>query len=237
VKEISTKPLLPKFFDRILKKAITFRRRFSRPMDRGLPPSVMWNQRAKRHGVRGALNLVHRVDEIEDVTQMQKEIIFPHLESVLSGTEKRILDYGCGPGRFTSDLAKLIRGTAIGVDPTQHFLNLAPQSQGVAYRLMRDGIIPLEDKYFDVVWICLVLGGLLDNEVLRLAASEVERVLKTGGILILVENTSNTKDGEYWKYRSVDFYSAQFEFANLVHKADYYDLDERISIMVGRKSV
>lgn len=79
--------------------------------------------------------------------------------------------------------------------------------------------------------------GVLDNDALHLAASEVDRVLKAGGVLILVENTSSTVDGEYWKYRSVDFYSTLFGFANLVHVADYSDLGERISIMVGRKSV
>jgi SAM-dependent methyltransferase len=236
VKEASSKRLFPQLLSHIVKKAITFRKRISRGQDSGLPPSVMWNERAKRHGVRGVLNLGHGEDEIEEVTQMQKEKIFPHLESVLNGTEERILDYGCGPGRFTADLAKLIRGTAVGVDPIQQFLNLAPQNQDVAYHLMRDGVLSLEHMYFDVVWICLVLGGVLDNDALHLAASEVKRVLKTGGILILVENTSNTKDSEYWKYRSVDFYRVLFGFANLVHEADYFDLGERISIMVGRKS-
>lgn len=159
--EISGKPLFHRFLGRMLRKARILRTRFSCNRDSGLPPSVMWSERAKRYGVRGVLNLGHREGEIEEVTQRQKEEIFPHLESALNGTEERILDYGCGPGRFTSALAKLIRGTAVGVDPTQHFLNLAPQSHDVTYHLMRDSVVPQEDKYFDVVWICLVLGCLI----------------------------------------------------------------------------
>ena len=39
----------------------------------------IWNERAARYGVRGVLNIGHREEEVEEVTQMQKEKIFPHL--------------------------------------------------------------------------------------------------------------------------------------------------------------
>lgn len=197
----------------------------------------MWKIRAKQYGTRAALNIGHSDEEIGTVTEMQKEAIFPFLKQALTGQEKTILDFGCGPGRFTSDLAELIRGKAIGVDPIRDFLRMAPKNDAVEYRLMKKGIIPVADKSIDIVWICLVLGGILETQALRNIASEVLRVLKEGGFIALIENTTDTNDGKYWKFRSVEFYQSLFDFVELEHLSDYYDLGERISIMAGRRHV
>jgi len=197
----------------------------------------MWEKRAKRYGTRAVLNIGHSDENVGDVTRVQREKIFPFLQQELTGHEETILDFGCGPGRFTLDLAKLIDGTAIGVDPIQHFLDMAPKQDGVEYRLMGESIIPVVDKSIDVVWICLVLGGIIDQCVLRKTVFEVERVLNDEGFVVLIENTTDIKDTEYWKFRSVEFYQSLFFFTKLKHLSDYCDLSERVSIMIGRKDV
>jgi ubiquinone/menaquinone biosynthesis C-methylase UbiE len=199
------------------------------------PAISMWEKRAKQYGVRAALNIGHAQEQMEAVTRMQREKIFPFLKGELTGGEKIILDLGCGPGRFTADLAGMIHGDAIGVDPIQQFLDMAPKSENVEYRLMKEGIIPVSDKGVDVAWICLVLGGIVKQSILLRTVSEVYRVLKENGLIILVENTTDNKDGEYWKFRSAEFYQSLFNFAKLRHLSDYYDLGERISILAGRK--
>jgi len=197
----------------------------------------MWRKRAKEYGPRAVLNIGHSDEEIEAVTEMQKEKIFPFLKQELTGCEKAILDLGCGPGRFTPDLAELIQGKAIGVDPIQHFLDMAPKHEDVEYRPIKKSTIPADPESVDVVWICLVLGGIIKTRVLRSIVSEVDRVLKPAGLLVLTENTTDGKDGDYWKFRSVAQYQAMFDSAELKHCTDYYDLGERISVMMGRKHV
>lgn len=196
-----------------------------------------WKKRAKQFGPRAVLNIGHSDEEIEAVTEMQKKKIFPFLKQVLTGRENTILDFGCGTGRFTYDLAELINGNAIGVDPIHDFLEMAPKSEVVEYRLMEESHIPVTDKSVDVVWICLVLGGIVEENVLNKIVSEIDRVLAYGGKVALIENTTNIKDGDYWKFRSVAFYQSLFNFAELRHSSDYDDLGEKISIMVGRKRV
>jgi SAM-dependent methyltransferase len=196
----------------------------------------MWKKRAKQYGRRAVLNIGHSEEELEAVTQMQKEKIFPFLKQELKkGDEKIILDLGCGMGRFTPDLAKIILGKAVGVNPIKDFIDMAPRSGNVTYRLMKESVIPLDENSVDAVWICLVLGGIIKERFLRNIVSEVNRVLKNGGLIMLIENTSEKKDGEYWKFRSLAFYRSLFDFAELKHFSDYYDLGERISIMAGRK--
>lgn len=195
----------------------------------------MWQGRARQYGARAVLHISHTTDEMEAVTRMQKSLILPLLAQQLRGDEKSILDVGCGPGRFTPDLAEIIHGKAIGVDPIQDFLDMAPRNANVEYRRMKPGVLPVGTGSVDVVWICLVLGGLTEERVLRSTVVEVQRVLAPSGLLLLVENTSEKQDGDYWKFKPVSHYQTLFDFAELRHLSDYYDLGERISILAGRQ--
>ena len=195
----------------------------------------MWEKRAQQHGKHAVLNLGHTADEMDTITKYQWETISPILNDQLLGNEETILDLGCGPGRFTSQLAEMIHGKAIGVDPIQSFLDLAPKRSNLDYYVMKKGIIPVKDETIDVVWICLVLGGILLESKLRKMAKEINRVLKPNGLIVLTENTTDKPDGTYWKFRSVYEYQRIFKFAQLKHYTDYEDLGERISIMAGRK--
>jgi SAM-dependent methyltransferase len=195
-----------------------------------------WERRAREHGARSVLNLGHTAAELEEITRLQAEILFPILKRHLSGREKVVLDFGSGPGRFTPGLAALVGGSAIGVDPIQSLLDLAPRAPGVEYKRIENGRIPLADRSVDVVWISLVLGTITDVAALRQSVAEVERVLRDGGLLFLVENTAERRDKRHFEFRPVEFYAAIFPSIPLMkHEGDYYDFGERISVMVGRK--
>ncbi|UCH98476.1 MAG: class I SAM-dependent methyltransferase, partial [Candidatus Aminicenantes bacterium] len=194
-----------------------------------------WKRRARKHGQRSVFNLQHPEEELAVVTQMQKDKLFPILEQHLNGDERLVLDFGCGPGRFTHDLAQILKGKAIGVDPIKHLLDLAPKYPDVQYQVMKEANIPIENDSIDVAWICIVLGGITNEKVLKKSIAEIDRVLKKQGLVFLVENTSDQPDQPHWKYRSVQMYQQLFKFAGLKHISDYIDVDERISIMVGRK--
>jgi len=153
--------------------------------------------------------------------------------AALRGDERLILDFGCGPGRFTGDLAEMINGRAIGVDPIRNLLDLGLPHPSVEYRLMLEGRIPLESASVDAVWICLVLGGI-HGQTLEATVSELRRVMKSTALLFLVENTTTGAGDAFWACRSVDTYRSLLAPISLTHVGDYHDLGERISVMVGR---
>lgn len=74
-----------------------------------------WEQRARQYGRRSVIDIRHSEDELETVTKMQKKKIFPHLKRYLKGDEKLILDFGCGHGRFVSDLARITQGKVLTI--------------------------------------------------------------------------------------------------------------------------
>jgi SAM-dependent methyltransferase len=197
-------------------------------------PHAYWERRARAHGARAVLNLAHPPAAFEAITRRQKELLLPLFRESLHGEERTVLDFGCGPGRFTDDLAQLVQGRAVGVDPVTHFFPLAPPSLRTEFVPLHDGRIPCPPDFFDAVWICLVLGGL-DDATQDAAVAEIHRVLRPGGLLFLVENTSPLSDGEHWRFRSVERYRQLFSFAPLDHLGDYDDLGERISVLRGYK--
>jgi ubiquinone/menaquinone biosynthesis C-methylase UbiE len=194
-----------------------------------------WEERARRHGARSVLNLGHTTAEMDSVTRYQVNTLFPILRANLKGNEQVVLDFGSGSGRFTPALAELTGGHAIGVDIVQHLLDISPRHERVEYRLAVDGRIPLPDQSVDVVWITLVLGAITQPADLQKSIQEIERVLKPGGLLFLVENTHPKANLPHHIYRPIEFYTSAFPAIPLKHETNYYDLGERISVFVGRK--
>lgn len=195
-----------------------------------------WHRRAMKFGKRAVINICHPVDNFEEITKRDKNVIFPYLIRLLKGDESLILDLGCGTGRFTPDLASLINGKAIGVDPTSALLEMAPKSKNVEYRVMKKSKIPLADKSVDIIWIYAVLG-CIKGRMLNKTVNEINRVLKDGGLLFLTENTTRAPNKRYHKYRQFEDYKKIFPFINLAYLDSYLDLDERMSIMAGQKYV
>ena len=125
----------------------------------------------------------------------------------------------------------------IGVDLIQDFLEMALKRETIEYRLMEVSTIPLIDESIDIVWICLLLGGIIKENVLNKVVSEIDRVLIDGVLFALIENTIIANDGEYWRFHSVEFYQSLFNFANLKilklshsRRAHFYVSSKRICL-------
>ena len=96
---------------------------------------------------------------------------------------ERVLDLGCGAGRFVAAL--LDAGTdAVGVELADGALERARRNVPGAelHALAPDGAIPLEDASVDLVWCSEVLEHVPDTAGLL---SEARRVLRTGGRLLV----------------------------------------------------
>jgi len=197
-------------------------------------PLKYWEERARQYGERSVLNLSHSAEEMKAVKDLQIHTLFPLLKKQLNGTEKTLLDFGCGPGRFDAELAEITGCTVTAADPIEYLLQLAPVHPKVSYKKIADSRIPAEDESFDIIWICLVLGGIVTEKALHQAIKELNRVAKKDALLFLVENTTDQKDIMTWRYRPKQTYIDLFKRFNLVHLADYDDAGECNSVFAGR---
>jgi ubiquinone/menaquinone biosynthesis C-methylase UbiE len=103
------------------------------------------------------------------------------LEHVAAGD--RVLDVGCGEGRFASELLRA-GASVLGVDVAEEPLRRARErDRALDLRLVdADESWPIEDASFDAVWAGETIEHVLDTAGWL---SEVRRVLRPGGRLLL----------------------------------------------------
>ena len=95
----------------------------------------------------------------------------------------RVLDVGCGEGRFAAELARA-GARVVGVDVAEEPLRRArARHPALDVRIVPlEGPWPLEDAGFDVVWAGETIEHVADTAGWL---SEVRRVLRSGGSLLL----------------------------------------------------
>ena len=100
---------------------------------------------------------------------------------------KRLLDIGCGPmGSLEWADGALER---VGMDPlAADYLKLAADAQEMQYVTALSESIPFEDEHFDVVSTFNALDHVED---LRKTVAEIQRVLKPGGLFLLMTDVNH----------------------------------------------
>lgn len=101
---------------------------------------------------------------------------------------KKILDFGCGDGRYSFKFAEDGALEVIGVDISEPMIELANKKTvaGLPVKFLKiDKKVPVEDDYFDAVFSNYVLHYVKD---LGPIFEEIKRVLKPGGTFISVLN-------------------------------------------------
>lgn len=192
-----------------------------------------WDDRAARLGPRAVLHIKHPPEAIDEVTHRHFYEVFDRVDPLLSGGESTALDFGCGAGRLTPMLTQRVTGRVLGLDPTRQLIDAAPESPRVKFAQLQGETLPLDDWSIDLVFVFGVLGGIRD-EALPATIAELERVLHPDGLLVLVENTTDTPDAPHWFFRSVESHLAMFPQIDLAHLGGYDEFGETMSIFAGR---
>jgi ubiquinone/menaquinone biosynthesis C-methylase UbiE len=101
----------------------------------------------------------------------------------------RILDLGCGTGRFSEALAARFNAEVIGLDPSTKMLELAREKRldtRVQYQLGRAESIPLPAESVDLIFISMSLHHFTDTPA---AARECRRILRKNGSVVVRTGT------------------------------------------------
>jgi ubiquinone/menaquinone biosynthesis C-methylase UbiE len=100
-----------------------------------------------------------------------------------AGRGSRVLDWGCGEGRFTAEL-EAAGAEPIGADVAEAALRRARQAHpGLRLELVPyEGPLPFPDSAFDVVWISEVIERVADAGPFL---GEARRVLRADGVVLI----------------------------------------------------
>ena len=199
-----------------------------------------WRARARELGPHAVLSTDHGGADVDAVSAAHRAHLLPTVAALLGfapGPQRTALDLGCGTGRLTADLAALVGGRAIGVDPVAELLAQAPSTPGVTFRELErvDAPLPLADGEVDLAFTCLVLGGIAEPSALAALGAELERVLAPGGLVVLAESVSEQPSVGHWTFRAVADYAVALPWAGLQEVARFDDAGDAVSVMAGRK--
>lgn len=141
-----------------------------------------WNDRAKKQGRKfvgtAGIRLEDQADKFWEGIQ---KIVTP---DQLAG--KRVLDYGCGIGRFVPYLSHLARMEYFGVDVVPSALDIAREEHRDASFALLTTPENLPQKRFDVLWACTVLMHLPDHE-LGLVKDVCDHALAPGASFLVID--------------------------------------------------
>lgn len=166
-------------------------------------------------------------------------------------TTARVLDLGCGTGRFASLLARTFHAGVIGVDASvRMILQRDEREAGASFVVGTAEAIPLAASAVDLVFVSMVyhhLGSAAS------AVTEIARVLRPGGYAIVRNPTRESADAfEYLRFfpealaldvarmpprRAIDDAFASAGFRGVAHRVvrhrfaeDYADYHRKIAL-------
>jgi ubiquinone/menaquinone biosynthesis C-methylase UbiE len=112
--------------------------------------------------------------------------------------EYKTLDVGCGLGYAVVQYATRFSVEAYGIDSSANMIKGAKELLDKNKPCLRGTVnfeeasvlaLPYQENYFDVVTSGRCLMALLDWDLQKKALKEIHRVLKPGGVLVLMEGT------------------------------------------------
>ncbi len=196
-----------------------------------------WQWRSLCYGTRAACNLALPPQKTGDFTRQQQARLFACLEKQLDGKKPaHILDFGCGPGRFSVALAERYRARVVAIDPVRRFLRKAPRHPDVHYLHFRPGKWPCPHERFDLIWTVHVLAGIPATDLPELANRFYHSLLPEGVFLLCeVTGQQTNEENDYWFLRPPGFYTQLLEPLQLRPIAQWKEFGQEVSLFFGKK--
>jgi ubiquinone/menaquinone biosynthesis C-methylase UbiE len=156
-----------------------------------------------------------------------RDLVLEVVENVVKlKSSARVLDVGCGPGKWTRLFAKKCSAvTAIDLSPRMITLaknSLGKEAGNVDFHVMNVSKLRFPDNKYDLVNCVTVLQHILDDEEWEFAVNEIVRVTRPGGKVLLYENAPNlvvVRRTPHLHVKSMKYYSREFEKhgANMIY--------------------
>lgn len=140
---------------------------------------------------------------------------------------QKLLDVGCGTGTDMEHYKKL-GATVYGTDPSEEMVKIASEAlPDSAIKVLDSNTIPFEDGFFDIV---LSKYALQTADDLQPIFNEIDRVLKSGGILMYLvthpfrQYFERRDNSNYFEQKIVDshVFKEQITFKEPTHTFNEY---------------
>jgi 2-polyprenyl-3-methyl-5-hydroxy-6-metoxy-1,4-benzoquinol methylase len=197
----------------------------------------LWEMRARHLGVRAVGYYRWDNGRFEQETRAWWQRLWPYLERQGPAAGARILDFGCGAGRFSTRLdAEGYRVAGVDISPTLLRLASATSQSGLTYLQITPGeSLPFADHTFDALWVCTALQHI-SAAFFPAAVNELKRILRPQALVLLCENTEQSKGSKsttgHVTFRRPETYISAFPGITPVDS--FTNAGERHTVFIGR---
>ena len=163
------------------------------------------------------------LSEQKKITDIHEKILFKCLDGNIE-LGSNVLDFGCGYGRFSDFFVKKLNCNYIGVENSEFFLKNFHNSKNKTF-LSFDGLKDNKtyENYFDLLFVFAVFGGFKKNKASNIFQI-LEKKVKPGGKIFVVEAISNKEVEDEWSFRTEEYYKNLFNNFNI--STEYYFLED-----------
>jgi glycosyltransferase involved in cell wall biosynthesis/SAM-dependent methyltransferase len=202
-----------------------------------LASAEFWNQRCRQMGRRAPGYYRLSDDAYSRTTDAWWQRLSPLFLAEQLPAQSRVLDFGCGEGRFARRLAAL-GFNVIGADISREMLRIAAQSPHpnlMLRQLPMHGAWEFADGHFDGLWVSTVLQHIPDA-IFGAVVQELRRVASPGSWVLLCENIHDygrrTSSSGHVVFRRSEEYLRAFPGLRVV---DSFEANgERHAVFAGR---
>ena len=193
-----------------------------------------WDRRIKKFGMKstGA-----RSSNLYEYSDKLKWRIFQ--DQITLGRKKRILDVGCGYGRWSVKLAKLghiVFGTDVSSESINNAKKYAKKNKAkVEFAAMPAQKLKVKKKdqgKFDLALSITVLQHVVNNKDWEEAFRRINKILKKNGLLFLIESASNKKIKQKLEYKAERTLN---EHKKVAKKTGFEVIEVRGTMIIGYK--
>jgi ubiquinone/menaquinone biosynthesis C-methylase UbiE len=140
-------------------------------------------------------------------------------EVALLSSSAKVLDVGCGPGKWSTLLAKKY-SSVTAIDMSRNMVSLAKEKAqqenvgNIDFWVMNISSLDFPDESYDLVNCVTVLQHMQDKNAWKIAIHEIVRVTKKGGYILLFEVAPNfgfARRTLHLSLRSMRQYTEEFE--------------------------
>ena len=196
---------------------------------------INWERRTDEMGKSSVFGNQIDAEEQKKITNLHKKIIFKCLDGKLKKGSK-ILDFGCGYGRFSDLFVTEFDCNYFGVENTEFFLENCNDTKNKKYFSLNKLKEKKElDNYFDLIFVFAVFGGFKKDKLSDIFKMLEKKIKPEGKILVVEEISEKEIESGGWNVRTEKYYKRLFNNFDISTKFYFLEDNKAKQIFFGTK--
>jgi len=192
-----------------------------------------WNERTKNFGNSSVFGNQIDDEEMKNITNIHKKILLKVLGKIsLKGS--KILDFGCGYGRFSNFFVEELDCDYFGVESTEFFLKNLKNEKNKTYLKFDQLLDEKYNNYFDLLFVFAVFGGFKKKKISNIFNMLQEKIKPKGRILVIEAISEKNIESE-WSTRTEQYYRNLFKNFDISTKFYWLEDNRFRQIFLSKK--